>query len=531
MHSRTLVGLAVSALMVAAAFALADEHGEHEHHASADQLGHVTFPTSCSPKVQPLFERGVAMLHSFWFTEAGKTFQSVIEQDPGCAIAYWGIAVNLLGNSLAGSPSMNDAQAASEALAKARSIGAKTQRERDWIEAIGAYYQDYQSVPVATRLQAYADAMQRMTQRYPDDDEVWIYYALALQAAAPISDRTYANQRKAAAILEKLFAKHPQHPGAAHYLIHAYDYPPLAALGLVAAGKYATIAPAAPHARHMPSHIYTMLGLWAESIQSNLAALEVQPDYYHALDFAVYAYLQLAQDAHAHALIEQGAATAMRSPPTLNGNKNSIAAMPARYAVERADWKAAAALPVTSNNWPYADSITRFARGLGMARSGDLTGARQEIEVLKRLRQALEESKESYWVARTGEEIAAVSAWIAQQEGNRTRAEQWMRTAADGEDASIKNVAMENRLVPMRELLGDLLVEQGRPGAALQEYEAALREYPNRFHGLYGAAHAAALSGQRDKAAEYFERLLVLARNADGTRPEIEAAKAYLVAH
>ncbi|WP_199033020.1 hypothetical protein, partial [Ralstonia sp. ASV6] len=365
MHSRTLVGLTVSVLMMGAAFALADEHDEHEHHASADQLGHVAFPTSCSPKVQPLFERGVAMLHSFWFTEAGKTFQSVIDQDPDCAIAYWGLAVNLLGNSLAGTPSMNDAQAASEALAKARSIGAKTQRERDWIAAIGAYYQDYQNVPVATRLQAYADAMQRMTQRYPDDDEVWIYYALALQAAAPVSDRTYANQRKAAAILEKLFAKNPQHPGAAHYLIHAYDYPPLAALGLTAAGKYATIAPAAPHARHMPSHIYTMLGLWPESIQSNLAAIEVQSDYYHAFDFAVYAYLQLAQDAHARALIDKGMANATREPPTLNGNKNSIAAMPARYTLERADWKAAAALPITSNNWPYADSITRFARGLG----------------------------------------------------------------------------------------------------------------------------------------------------------------------
>ncbi|MGO4332353.1 hypothetical protein AB4Z48_37810 [Cupriavidus sp. 2TAF22] len=526
MHPRNIAGVAVSALMLGSGFALADEH-----HASTYQLGKITFPTSCDPKVQPLFERGVAMLHSFWFTEAGKTFNAVVEQDSNCAIAYWGLAVNLLGNSLAGPPSLRDAQAASEAVAKARAIGAKTQRERDWIDAIGAYYRDYDRVSVDTRLQAYADAMQRMTQRYPDDDEVWIYYALALQAAAPVSDRTYANQRKSAEILEKLFAKNPQHPGAAHYLIHAYDYPPLAAKGLAAASKYASIAPAAPHARHMPSHIYTMLGLWEESIKSNQAALEVQPDYYHALDFMVYAHLQLSQDVKARALIEQGLADAMRKPPVLKGNKNSVAAMPARYALERADWKAAAALPITSNNWAYADSITRFARGLGMARSGGLTSAKQEIDALKTLREELGKSNESYWVARTDEEIAAVAAWTAQAEGNPTQAERLMRAAADGEDASIKNVAMENRLFPMRELLADLLAVQGRAGEALREYEAALREYPNRYHGLYGAAHAADASGQRDKAVEYYKRLLVLTKNADSARPETAAAKAYLAAH
>lgn len=528
MYSRNITAVAVSALMLTAGFALADEH---EHHANADRLGEVTFPTSCDPKVQPLFERGVAMLHSFWFTQAGKTFDTVIAQDPDCAMAYWGLAVNLLGNSLAGPPSSSNAQAGSEAVAKARAIGAKTQRERDWIDAIGAYYRDYDSVPVTTRLQAYADAMQRMTQRYPDDDEVWIYYALTLQAAAPMKDRTYANQRKSAEILEKQFAKYPQHPGAAHYLIHAYDYPPLAAKGLAAARKYASIAPAAPHARHMPAHIYTMLGMWEDSIKSNLATLEIQPDYYHALDFVVYAHLQLAQDAKARALIDQGVTNAMREPPTLKGYINSVAAMPARYALERADWKAAAALPVTSSKWAYADSLTRFARGLGMARSGDVTGAREEIDALKALRAQLESSKAPYWVARTDEEIGAVAAWIAQAEGNRTQAEQLMRIAADGEDASIKNVEMENRLFPMRELLADLFVEQGRAGDALREYEAALREYPNRYHGLYGAAHAADASGQSAKAVNYYRQLLVLIQDADSARPEIAAARTYLAAH
>lgn len=225
--------------------------------ASANQLGKVSFPTSCDPKVQPLFERGVALLHSFWFTEAGKTFAAVVDQDPDCAIAYWGITVNLLGNSLAGPPPQRDAQTASETLAKARAVGAKTQRERDWIDAIGAYYRDYEKAPLGARLLAYADAMQRMTQHYPEDDEVWIFYALSLQAAAPPTDRTYANQRKSAEILERLFAKNRQHPGAAHYLIQAYDYPPLAERGLAAASKYAIIAPAAPHARHMPRRTST----------------------------------------------------------------------------------------------------------------------------------------------------------------------------------------------------------------------------------------------------------------------------------
>ena len=525
MKSRNMAGVLVSALMLPLGLALADEP-----RASTDRLGRVTFPTSCDPKAQALFERGVAMLHSFWFTEAGKTFDTVIQQDPDCAIAYWGLAVNLLGNSLAGSPPLRDIQAASEALAKARAIGAKTQRERDWIDTIGAYYRDYDKAPVDARLLAYTNAMQQMTQRYADDDEVWIYYALSLQASAPVSDKTYANQRKSAEILEKMVAKNPQHPGAAHYLIHAYDYPPLAEKGLPAARKYAGIAPAAPHARHMPSHIYSMLGLWEDSITSNQSSLEIQPEYYHALDFVVYAQLQLSQDAKARALVEKGVADAMRKPPTLKGYKNSVAAMPARYALERADWKAAATLPVTSNNWAYADSLTRFARGLGMARSGDLTSARQEIDAMKMLRQELEKSNESYWVARIDEEIAAVAAWAAQAEGNRTQAEELMRAAADGEDASIKNVAMENRLFPMRELLADLLVEQGQSGAALREYEAALHEYPNRYRGLFGAARAAEASGQPEKAADYYRRLLALTKNSDSVRPEMVAAKAYLAA-
>ena len=497
--------------------------------AGVEKLGRVNFPTSCDPKVQAEFERGVAMLHSYWFNYAGKTFRTVLQQDPNCAMAYWGVAVDLLGNSLAAPPPLKDAQAASEALEKARAIGAKTPRERGWIEALSAYYRDYDKVSLDTRLAAYNKAMEQLTQRYPDDYEAKVYYALTLQASAPKTDMSYANQLKSAGILEKLYQQNPQHPGVSHFLIHAYDYPPLADQGLPAARRYAGVAPAVPHARHMPSHIYSMVGLWEESIASNASALEIQPDYYHAHDFSAYAALQLAQDAKAKVMIEKAANTPVRGdrPPSL-GNYTALAAMPARYALERADWKGAAALPVTSTQYPQADSLTRFARGLGMARSGDLTGAKREIEAMQALRSALQKSDQSYWADRSEEQMLAVSAWVALAEGSRDQALKLMRAAADGEDGSVKNVSMENRLYPMRELLADLLLEMGQPASALREYEAALKATPNRYRGLYGAARAAEATGDRKNAADYFAKLVALSRNADTVRPELARAKAYL---
>src|SRR6266700_1059365 len=277
-----------------------------------EKLGKLTFPTSCDPKVQAEFERGVAMIHSYWFLIARRTFENVLRQDPSCAIAYWGIALDLLNNSLAVVPPRADAEAAWAALEKAREIGAKTQRERDWIEALSAYYREHANTPVNVRLARYNEAMEHLTQRYPDDYEAQVFYALTLQASASPADTTYANQLKSATILQKLYEQNPQHPGVTHFLIHAYDYHPLAEKGIPAARRYAGIAPAVPHARHMPSHIYSMVGLWEESIASNASALEIQPDYYHAADFSVYAHLQLAQDAKARALIRKSLATADR---------------------------------------------------------------------------------------------------------------------------------------------------------------------------------------------------------------------------
>jgi tetratricopeptide (TPR) repeat protein len=494
-----------------------------------EKLGKVSFPTSCDPKVQAEFERGVAMLHSYWFHYARKTFEGVLQQDPSCAIAYWGIALDLLDNTLRGPPPRADAQAAWEALEKAHAIGAKTQRERDWIEALSAYLRDHDKVPADVRMLAYNRAMEQMTQRYPDDYEARVFYALTLQASAPKTDTTYANQLKSAAILEKLYEQNPQHPGVSHFLIHAYDYPPLADKGIAAARRYAGIAPAVPHARHMPSHIYSMVGLWEESIASNASSLEIQPDYYHASDFTVYAHLQLAQDARARAMIDKSLNTPVRGDrPVTFSNFTARAAMPTRYVLERADWAGAAALPVTATEYPMADSLTRFTRGLGMARIGDLTGAKGEIEAMKALRSALEKANQSYWADRSEEQILAVSAWVALAEGARDQAVKFMRAAADGEDGSVKHIAMENRLYPMRELLGDLLLEMGQPAAALTEYEAALKANPNRYRGFWGAARAADAAGDRQKAADYFTRLVALSKNADTERHEIQEAKAFL---
>ena len=494
-----------------------------------DKLGKLSFPTSCDPKVQAEFERGVAMIHSYWFLIARRTFEGVLRENPNCAMAYWGIALDLLNNSLAVVPPRADAEAAWAALEKARAVGAKTQRERDWIEALSAYFRDHDKLPVNVRLAAYNNAMEQLAQRYTDDYEAQAFYALTLQASASPSDTTYANQLKSVAILEKLYDQNPQHPGVTHFIIHAYDYHPLAEKGIPAARRYATIAPAVPHARHMPSHIYSMVGLWEESIASNASALAIQPDYYHAADFSVYAHLQLAQDAKAKALMEKSIATADRGDrPVTFVNFTAKNAMSARYVLERSDWAGAAALPFTSSQYPQPDSLIRFTRGLGMARTGDLAGAKAEIEAIKALRAALEKSNQSYWADRSEEQMLAISAWVALKEGAPDQALRFMRAAADGEDGSVKHVAMENRLYPLRELFAELLLETGQPAAALSEFEAALKQTPNRYRAFLGIARAANAAGGRQKASEYYGKLVDLAKNADTERQEIREAKNFL---
>ncbi len=497
-------------------------------HNGEDQLGKVNFPNSCSLKVQAKFVSGVAMLHSYWFGEARKTFDAVLKDDPNCAMAYWGIALDYLGNSLSGPPQAKNAQAAWEALEKAKSLGAKTERERDYIDALSTYYRDHDKIPVTTRLLSYTKATEQLTQKYPDDFEAWVFYALNLQASAPKNDVRYTQQRQSAQILETLLTKNPEHPGVVHFLIHAYDYPPLADKGIAAARRYAKLAPAAPHARHMPSHIYSMVGLWEDSIASNLHALDVRKDYYHAMDFIVYAHLQLGQDAKAKAMYERAlavAAAATASDLTMN---TALSAIPARLALERGDWKGAAALPVTKTTSPMAESLSRFTRGLGMARSGDLAGAKTEVAVMQTLRAQLEKSNNSYWADRTEEQMLSVLAWVALAEGNKDQAEKFMRTAADNEDGSVKHVAMENRLYPLRELYAELLLDMGQAAPALREFEASLKSYPNRYRSIFGIARAADAAGERRKAAEFYAKLTDLAKNADSPRAELARARDYV---
>ena len=513
------------ALILLASASVAVPPARAQHH----ELGKVSFPTSCSAAVQAEFETGVAMLHSYWFNYAGKTFRAVLEKDPTCAMAYWGVALDLLGNTLSSPPPAQAAREAWQLLEKARGVTVKTERERLWLDAIRAYFRGYETVPVEQRLVAYNSAMQQLAERFPQDFESQVYYALTLQASAPKGDVTYANQYKSAAMLEKLYAQQPQHPGITHYLIHAYDFAPFADKGIPAARRYASIAPAVPHARHMPAHIYSMVGLWQDSITSNLSALEIQPDYYHAADFTVYAHLQLGQDDSAAKMIAKALATPERGdrPPSM-ANFTAKAAMPARYVLERADWKAAAALPLTPTEYPQADSLTHFTRGLGLARLGDRAGAAREIDAMQRLRAAMEKSGDKYWADRTQDQILAVSAWVALAEGAKDKATALMRQAADSEDASIKHVAMENRLYPMRESLGELLLEAGRSTEALTEFTKALKQQPNRYRGLYGAARAAEAAGDTANAKAFYAKVIELSKQAEGRRPELHRALAFV---
>ncbi len=366
-----------------------------------NQLGTVHFETSCKPEAQKLFDSGMLYQHSFWYRASQRVFEDVLKADPECGIAYWGVALSLLWNPHAPAPAKNLAEGAA-AIAKGKSVGAKTQRERDYLDALGAMYADYDKVDHRTRMQAYAKAMEQLAQRYPDDDEAQIYYALALNTSASPADKTYANQLKGAAILEPIFKRQPRHPGVAHYLIHLYDYPEIAEKGLDAARRYAEIAPAAPHAQHMPSHIFTRVGYWKDSIASNAASARAAKaskefhDQLHAMDYLVYAHLQIAQDKQARDVIEEMIDIKGYNPSIRTG-PYAVAASQARYLIERSDWSGAANLQIQPSRFAYVDAITHFARALGAARSGNLEGARGDIAKLAELREKLQQAKDAYW--------------------------------------------------------------------------------------------------------------------------------------
>ena len=502
-----------------------------------EKLGKVHFPVSCIPAAQQQFDRALAMLHSFWYPQGLNTFAEVTKTDPDCAMGYWGIAISRRANPLVGAPDPSVLKDGMEAVNKAKAIGVKTQRERDYIAAIETYYKDWEKLDYRTRVLAYEKAMEQMYLHYPEDSEAAIFYALAIDEAVTVlpADKNYTRQLKAGAILEKVLVAQPEHPGALHYLIHSYDFPPLADRGLSAARQYGDVAPSAPHALHMPSHIYSMLGMWQDSIKANRAALAVAKGYAHALDFMVYAYLQGAQDAEAKRAVDRSAELQKNQAAVGNANPTgavlagytALAAVPARYAIERGAWTEAAALQPKPTT-PAADSIIYFTRAMGSARSGDLDSARANIEQLNQIISRLVQSKDDYWAQQVEIQRKAAAAWVAYAEGKKDEALKLMRSAADGEDASEKHVAMENRLWPMRELLGELLLGMNEPAKALKEFEVSLQSARNRYRGFYGAAKAAERSGDREKARSYYERLVALCSYADTERPELVEAKTYL---
>jgi hypothetical protein len=419
------------------------------------------------------------------------------------------------------------------AIQKAKAVGAKTDRERDYIEALRVFYTDYDKIPHASRVQAYLKAMEKLAQKYPNDDEAQILYAITLNVAASPNDKTYANQLKGAAILEPIFQRKPRHPGVAHYLIHLYDTPALAERGLDAAKRYAAIAPAAPHAQHMPSHIFTRVGAWEDSISSNAAsaqAAKADKDFdgqLHAMDYMVYAHLQLGQDEKARAVVSEMLAGTGANPNVFVG-AYALAASPARYAMERGDWRGAAELQVRPSKFAYVDAMTHFARAVGAARSGDVSAAKAEAAKVAELREKLREEKNAYWTEQVDIQAQVANAWILYAEGKHDEGLKAMSAAADAEDQTEKHPVTPGVPTPARELYGAMLLDRGIAGEALAAYEATLRKEPNRFNAMAGAAKAAERLGDAAKAKDYAQRLLAMARDADAVRPDLAQARAQL---
>ena len=527
---------------------VAAQHGDHRHDAS-EKLGEVNFTTSCTPRAQKQFNHAVAWLHSFEYEEAEKAFNEVAAADPRCGIAYWGVAMTSY-HPLWAAPTADELKRGWDAIEKAKSIGAHTQRERDYIAALELFYKDSDKLDHRTRTFAYHEMMKRLFEHNPSDQEAGVFYALTLIATGTMSpDKTYAREKEAAQILNRVLARQPQHPGVAHYLIHSYDYPPLAELALPAARSYAKIAPASAHAQHMPSHIFIRLGLWQEAIRSNLdaeasakafAARHKLPgawdEQLHAMDYLAYAYLQSAQDKQAFAVLEEMKSLRSVEPQTFKV-AYAFAAIPARYVLERKRWDEAAKLTLPQNTvsmfpWQkfrWAEAHIHFARALGFARTGDVASARQELEQLAGIRDALVIGKGEYdWAKQVEIERQVAAAWLAFAEGKQDESLQLMRAVADLDDATDKHPVTPGAILPAREQLGELLLELKQPSAALQEFETALRSTPERFNGIYGAARAASLAADQKKARTYYEKLIALTRQADTPRPEINEAKAFL---
>ena len=503
-----------------------------QDHAHEGDLGTVHFATSCAPDAQAAMNTAVAMLHSFWFAEARRTFERAAQADASCGAAHWGIALTYFGNPFAGGPGAEANRAGYAAAQRAAAAGARDARGRAYIEAAHALYAEHERVDNRTRMRAYEAALGALSAADPADTETVIFHALWMVANAAPTDTTFAQQRRAAAILNPLFAQQPDHPGLAHYIIHAFDSPPLAHLALGAARRYAEIAPAAPHALHMPSHTFTRLGHWDESIATNRRSMDLEPpgSKAHAADYMVYAYLQQGRDDAARAVMEEIGLDPAREDQTgvvgrLAGY-NAVA-MQARFALERNDWAQAAALPVPVGQPPSVVAVTRFARALGAARTGDAAAARRELAEVDALVSAMTTARDPYWPIVVGAQRMAAEAWALQAEGHPEEARRVALAAAAREDLVEKHPVTPGPLIPARELLGDLLLAQGDGVRALAAYELTLRKEQNRFRALHGAAKAARAGADNAAASRYYRALIDLVA-ADSRRPELAEARAFV---
>ncbi len=522
-------------LLVSPAMAVEHQHG------TGEKLGAVHFATSCNEAAQSDIDHAVALLHSFQFSRAIDNFNLALEKDATCTIAYWGIAISDWGNPFA--PGLIDKrllQLGRQSVERAERLGAKTDRERAYVAAVGKLYGEFESTPQRARWLAYRNSMENVANNYPQDHEAQIFYALALAVGADPGDKSYADQLKGGAILEKLFAEEPTHPGLAHYIIHAYDVPALAGRALAAARRYGEIAPDTPHALHMPSHTFTRLGEWQASIESNLAAVAAArrqgqtSDELHASDYETYAYLQTGQDAAAERIVRGLPGITSRFDPkaVLIGAGPpaaayfALAAIPARYALERRDWQQAEQLTVRETPFPFTDAVTWLARGLGAARLGHTAVADEASTALKRIQDRLAGANEPYWARQVEIQALAVAAWSALAKGAQKDALQQMESAAEMEDKTEKSAITPGPLSPARELLGDMLLSLNEPTKALEQFEATLKKEPRRFNSLYGAAHAAQLSGNRGASQSYFRELLSVCTHSDKpARSELQEAK------
>src|SRR6202048_2106883 len=498
-------------LLTAAALALAAVAGNAQQTAS-DGLGTVHFPISCTA-VQAKFERAVALLHNFHYPETVKAFQAVIKDDPDCTIAYWGLAMSAMPNPLVPPFPPAVIKTAQEAIQQGKAAKTQSPREAEYLAAIGTFFEGYDNTAYRPRAEAYEQAMQRLSEHYPDDPEARIFYALALNMAVDFDDTKFTRQLKAAAILNEQAKKNPDHPGIAHYLIHSYDFAPLAAMCVETARRYDKIAPEAPHALHMPSHIYSILGMWDDSVRSNVASKTSADDYAaknfpdathpsvpHLLDFLVTAYLQTAKDGDAKQLVDSLPKLKKFPFVTSLPTDTALAAVPARFALDRGRWDEAAQLPVRDSQYAASQPNTHVARALGAARSGNAVAARAEIAHLDEIEAKLAAAKDDYWAGQTRIQKQAAAAWVMFSEGRRDAAVAAMRKAADFDDASEKTASIENKLVPMRALLGELYLAAGMNKEALMEFEASQQVVPNRFRTIAGAAAAARTSGSVEAA-------------------------------